>query len=137
MKLQKLTTAWFPVPDDEDGTEFEIKHLRSGEIATITEATHINKYEFRQNESGELEPIPVLELNRAKEKELVIVEAVIGWKNMKDSEGKDLECTAENKLKLCRELEEKDFAKLLNFIKTCRETLAETLVKKQEAEIKN
>lgn len=137
MKLQKEASAWFPFPDDPDGAEFEIKHLRSGEIASITEATHVNKYEFRQNEAGELEPVPVLELKSNREKELVIVEAVTGWKNVKDADGKDLECTPENRLRLCRELEETDFNSLLNFVRNCRGKLAADLNRKQEVEIKN
>ncbi|SDE20879.1 hypothetical protein [Desulfuromonas thiophila] len=137
MKLQKMTQAWFDLPGDPDGAAFEIKHLRAGEIAKITEATSKRRFEFRKGESGELEPIPIFETDGAGERERVIAEAVAGWKNILDADGAPLECTAENRLRLCRELSEADFAALVLFVQDCRRKLAAEIKKQDEAREKN
>ena len=87
MKLQKMTQAWFDLPKDSDNAAFEIKHLRAGEISKITEATAKRRFEFRKMENGEMVPVPIMETDGAKERELMVIEAVVDWKNILDQDG--------------------------------------------------
>jgi hypothetical protein len=137
MKLQKMTSGWFELPNDEDGAAFEIKHLRSGEISKITDATNKRRFEFRKGADGELEPVPILETDAAGERERVIVAAVIGWRGICDQDGEPLECTEENKLRLCRELGETDFSAVVLFVQDCRRKLAEAIKADAEETEKN
>lgn len=137
MKLQKMTKAWFPYPDDPEESEFEIKHLRSGEISEITSKSYTQKFEMKENEEGDIEGTPFFEVNSKEEKEQTIVKVVTNWRNVFDVEGEKLECNKKNKLRLCRELSEEDFISFSKFIKTCREKLAEQFKEQDEKEIKN
>lgn len=136
MKLQKLTKAWFDFPDDPDGARFEIKHLLAGEISEIVEKTHNRRFEFREDKKGKLTPIPILETNDLLERELTIIASVTAWKNMLDENGKPLDCTDENKLRLCKELNEEDFKIFLDFITDCRQKIADIVKEETIAEKK-
>lgn len=137
MKLQKLTKAWFDLPNDPDGAKFEIKHLLVGEIAEIVEKTYKRRFEFRENEDGDLKPVPILETNNMLEQELTIVAVITGWKNMLDENGKTLDCIDENKTRICKELGEEDFKAFLKFITDCRQKLSDTVKAQAETERKN
>jgi len=132
MKLRAMTEAWFSMPDDPDGTEFKIKHLRSGEIAEITSQVFKHKIELNGENNT-----PVIEHDSLKERELVFVYAVTDWKEVYASDGGALECTEENKLRLCRELDEDNFAELMSFIGRSRKILADQVRGKDEADTKN
>jgi hypothetical protein len=137
MRLQKLTKAWFDLPNDPDGAKFEIKHLLAGEIAEIIEKTHNQRFEFRKNEDGDLKPVPIIENNKTLERELTVVAVITDWENHFDENGKILDCTDENKLRTCKELSEEDFKIFLDFITDCRQKLSETVKNQAEAERKN
>ena len=137
MRLQKLSKAWFDLPDDPDNASFEIKHLLAGEIAEIVEKTHKRRFEFREDKKGKLTPVPILETNDMLERELTILAAVTDWKSMFDPEGKPLDCTNENKLRLCKELNEEDYKIFMDFITDCRQKLADIVKEETEAERKN
>ena len=136
MKLQKLTKAWFDLPEDHDKASFEIKHLLAGVISEIVEKTHRRRFEFREDKKGKLTPVPILETNDLLERELTILASVTGWKNMFDETGKSLDCTNENKLRLCKELNEEDFKIFLDFITDCRKKLADIVKEESKAEKK-
>ena len=136
MKLQKLTKAWFDFPNDPDGASFEIKHLLAGEISEVVEKTHNRRFEFREDKNGKLTPIPILETNDLLERELTIVAVITSWKHMFDETGKSLDCTNENKLRLCKELNEEDFKIFLDFIIDCRKKLADIVKEETIAEKK-
>ncbi len=137
MKLQKLTKAWFDLPNDPDGAKFEIKHLLAGEIAKIVEKTYKRRFEFRENEDGDLKPVPILVTNKTLEQELTVVAVITDWENHFDENGKILDCTDENKLRTCKELSEEDFKIFLDFITDCREKLSDTVKAQAETERKN
>ncbi len=136
MKLQKLTKAWFSLPDDPDEASFEIKHLRAGEIAEIVEKTYKQRFEFREDKTGELKPVPVIESNKMAERELTVVATISEWKNIYDENGETLTCTDENKLRLCKELSEEDFKFFLDFLTDSRQKLAGTVKTESEKEKK-
>lgn len=136
MKLQKLTKAWFDLPNDSDKASFEIKHLLAGEISEIVEKTHNRRFEFREDKKGKLTPVPILETNDLLERELTVIAAVTDWKSFFDPDGKLLDCTNENKLRLCKELNEEDFKIFLDFITDCRQKLADIVKKESKAEKK-
>lgn len=136
MKLQKLIKAWFDFPEDNDKASFEIKHLLAGEISEIVEKTHKRRFEFREDKKGKLTPIPILETNDLLERELTIVAVITTWKYMLDENGKQLDCTNENKLRLCKELNEEDYKIFIDFITDCRQKLADIVKKESEAEKK-
>lgn len=136
MKLQKLTKAWFDFPNDPDNASFEIKHLLAGEISEIVEKTHSRRFEFREDKEGDLKPIPILETKDLLERELTIIATITDWTSMLDENGKRLDCTNENKLRLCKELNEEDYKKFIDFITDCRQKLADIVKKELEAEKK-
>lgn len=136
MKLQKLTKAWFDLPNDPDESSFEIKHLLAGEISEIVEKTHSRRFEFREDDKGDLKPVPILETNDLLERELTVIATVTDWTNMLDEIGKSLDCTNENKLRLCKELNEEDFKIFLDFITDCRKKLAGIVKEQTESEKK-
>lgn len=124
MKLQKLRSVWFTMESDPDKSKFEIKHLLSGEIARIAEATHKQRFEFRKDEgTGEMNPVPILEISKLNETELTIIEAVAGWEKIFDENGDPMECTVKNKKRFCRELSEQDFSVFSRFIEDSRKSL--------------
>ena len=137
MKLQKLTKVWSDLPGDPDGAMFEIKHLLAGEIADIVEKTHKQRFEFRENEDGELKPVSILETNKMLERELTVVAVIADWENIFDENGNRLDCIDENKIRLCKELGEEDFKAFLDFITDCRQKLSDILKAQTEAERKN
>lgn len=137
MKLQKLTKVWFDLPGDPDGAKFEIKHLRAGEIAKIVEKTHKRRFEFRENEDGDLKPVPIFETNEMLERELTIAAAVTDWENIFDEKGKILFCTNKSKIRICKELGEEDFKVFLDFITDCRKKLSGMVKEQTETERKN
>ena len=136
MRLQKLSKAWFDLPDDPDHASFEIKHLLAGEISEIVEKTHKRRFEFRENDKGELKPIPILEINDLLERELTVLAVVTGWKSMLDESGKPLDCTNGNKLRSCKELSEEDYKTFMDFIADCRQKLADIVKEEIEVEKK-
>lgn len=137
MRLQKLTKVWSDLPGDSDGARFEIKHLLAGEIAEIVEKTHKQRFEFRENEDGELKPVSIFETNKMLERELIVVAVITDWENMLDETGKQLVCIDENKIRICKELDEKDFKAFLDFITDCRKKLSDMVKEQAEAERKN
>lgn len=137
MKLQKLTKAWFDLPGDPDEASFEIKYLLAGEISEIVEKTHSRRFEFREDKKGKLTPMPILETKDLLERELTIIAVVTAWNNFFDPDGKPLDCTNENKHRLCKELNEEDFKIFLDFITDCREKLSGIVKEQTEAERKN
>ena len=137
MKLQKIKSAWFDLPGDKDGAAFEIKHLRSGEINKITDATNKRRFEFRKDEKGELVPVPIIEIDGANERELTVVAAVTDWRWIYDHDGEPMECNELNKLRLCRELSEKDFTTFTLFVQDCRKTLSKEIAAQDEQAEKN
>lgn len=136
MKLQKLTKAWFDFPNDPDESSFEIKHLLAGEISEIVEKTHSRRFEFREDKKGKLTPVPILETKDLLERELTIMAVVTAWNNFFDPDGKSLDCTNENKLRLCKELSEEDFKTFCDFIADSRQKLADIVKEQTEAEKK-
>ena len=136
MKLQKLTKAWFDFPNDSDESSFEIKHLLAGEISEIVEKTHSRRFEFREDKKGKLIPVPILETKDLLERELTIIAVVTAWNNFFDPDGKPLDCTNENKLRLCKELNEEDFKIFMDFITDCRQKLADIVKEESKAEKK-
>ena len=138
MKLQKTKKAWFELPDDPDKTAFEINHLRAGEVSEITEAANSRRFEFREDkESGDLKPVPIFESNGNSERELTIIAAISDWKNVFDADGNELDCTDENKKRVCRELGDKDFTAFFLFIQDCRKKLDVEIQKESEKHKKN
>jgi hypothetical protein len=133
MRLQKLTKAWFDFDADPDKSAFEIKHLRAGEISRIVELTHKQRFEFRKEADGEMIPVPILEPNGVKESELTIIETIADWTNTFDANGVPMDCTKENKERLCRELSEEDFVIFAAFIKDKRRILSEQIKEEEKA----
>lgn len=141
MRLQKLTDGWFPIEGDPDGTEFKVKHLRSGEIKKITAATQKRRYEFREEpregEDVKLVPVPILEIDQIEEKEMTILESITGWKNVYDSGGEIMPYSAKNKIRFSLELSVDDYTAWLLFIDEKRKVLAEQITKEDEEALGN
>ena len=125
MNLSKLEKMWFPYPDDT--ARFEIKHLLSGDLAEIEDQA--NREVVELTESGVKARI---DIKKKVKNELTVCSAVVAWENVNDSDGKAMECSPANKLRLCRELPQVEYIKLLNFIFDCREKLAEQIKQQQE-----
>lgn len=144
MRLQKLTSAWFPVEGDPDQTEFHIKHLRSGEIKKVTSATQKQRFEFKADPQSagdsdpKMIPVPVLDFDPVSSKEMETLESIIGWKNFYDSTGEILPYSEENKnTRLSKELSVEDYTDWLNFINGKRKILAKQVAEDEEKDKKN
>ena len=92
MRLQTEIKEWFPWPDDPDGAEVLIRHLRSGEIENIMDRTR--EITVRDGET-------VIRMNGTHE--AAIVAAISDWKKFYGDDGKELPCTPGNIRKKCRE----------------------------------
>ena len=136
MRLQKITTAWFEMPDDPDKAKFEIKHLLSGDVSKILGQTSKRRFEFKADEDGGLQPVPVFESDTMLDRQLTLNAVIADWENIFDPKGKALECNDKNKTRLYNELEDADLNSFLTFVNSCRSTLAETAQKGIEAEKK-
>ena len=137
MKLQKMETAWFALKDDPDGAEFEIVHLRAGEVDDIIAKTHRQKYEMKEEPGGETSAVPVLETDRQGERELTVIAAVADWKNVFDEDGRPMACDEDNKRRLCRELSEDGLTAFLGFIRQSRRTMAAKIREREHQREKN
>jgi len=137
MRAQKLLKAWFPIPEDPDKTEFEIKHLRAGEATKITQETHVQRFEFRKDEDGEMQPVPLLEINKVQEGYMSNMTAITGWKNAFDADGEPMEYSKQNKAKFFRELSEDDYVFCMSFIAEQRNFLAEQIKEQEEEALGN
>jgi len=137
MRTQKLTKAFFAIPDDQDKTEFEIKHLRAGESSDIAKETHVQRFEFRKDENDEMTPVPLMEINTVKENEMSNIAALVGWKNVFDEDGEELPYTPKNKVKFFKKLSSENYIFALSFIADQREILAEKIEKQEKKALGN
>jgi hypothetical protein len=128
MRLDPLKKAWFPLPGDAEGAEFEIKHLRSGEISKITDLSHTQTF----NLDKENKLVPCVKIDTGLERRLTITAAITDWKNVFDAEGKPVQCNAKNKKRLLHELSETDFNALCKFVQDSRKTLAAEIQNQKE-----
>lgn len=136
MKVIKDLKMWFPVPDDEDGAQVEIKHLNSGDIQDISDETFKIKPQIDAKSKSAKDIQINAEYNQKLEREMTILRAITGLKNFFDKDGKEIARTDENVLMLSRVELENGF-KFLEFITNCRGKLAEQAAKQKEVEEKN
>jgi len=137
MRAQKLTKAFFPIPEDPDKTEFEIKHLRAGESSKIAQETHLQRFEFKKDENDEMQPVPLLEINKIKETGMSNMAAITGWKNVFDEDGEALPYSLKNKSRFFRDLSEQNYLDAMAFITEKRIFLAEKIAKQEKKELGN
>lgn len=89
--LQKMST-WVDLPDDTDGARMKVCNLSHEERANIAQkSTEIIPREYL----GRVVPIPAV--NGLRHNQLVAVAAVEDWEGFLDADGKEMECSTENK----------------------------------------
>jgi len=96
MRLSKEYSAWFKVPDDQDGAEFEFRILTPSERAAVVDAAMDMTIDF----DGE-KPAPKGRPTTQKGREKEIVLSTKSWKKVFDEDGTELkDFTDKNKLKI-------------------------------------
>ena len=143
MRLSKLNKAWFPIPDDPDGTKFEIKILRSGELKKVTAATQKQRFEIRQvgidekTKKPKYEPVQIVDLDPIDAKEMEILESICDWENFFDSARALLPYSDVNKVRLSKELSEDDYAIFLKFASDSLKELKKQVAEEKESALGN
>lgn len=91
MKIVKSTEKWFPIPDDPDGAEIQIRHLDPGDYRRIAERT-------MQSVQTVVDGEVVFEnrFSPTKDASEKTKAAVIGWKNVLDADGNPLKFNKAN-----------------------------------------
>jgi hypothetical protein len=101
MKLNKEISAWFPVPDDPDKTEFCFKLLNPGEVSQVQDISFEISFDFTEDERGRR--IGKTSIARGREKEVFL--ATKGWKNLLDENGNEVKFSDATKLEPLRKVE--------------------------------
>lgn len=133
MRLSPLTKAWFDLPDDPDKSRFEILHLLSGDIAEIDDESNKEMVELVTAADGSLSTKAVVEIKKKIKQEKIVCKSVVGWENVLDSEGEQLECNEVNKLRVCREQSRESWISFFGFLSKSRKKLALKVNAEQEA----
>jgi hypothetical protein len=109
MKLSKITKSTFSFLD----AKFTIGNLLSGQRSNIMDASTDTQITIEEDENGEYHPVRVIKTSKKIQDEQTVINRVKSWENIEDEEGEPMECTTENKLKLCRSLDPDTFADFL------------------------
>jgi len=116
MRLKKDVSAWFPFPDDPDKAEFHFKLLNPGEIAQVQDASLEITFDFTDAELGKR--LGKTSITKGREKEFSF--SCLGWKNVFDQLGAELEFSEANKLRPLREC-----PNFYEFFQDCQKKLVE------------
>lgn len=116
--------TWF---DFEDGGRICIRSLSTEEATAISKKTTKSKVEYKQGQRFTFD-----ETNEEIQFSLMWDSVIVDWEGLESADGKALECTTENKLRLMRK--SPVFARL---VRGFLEKLTEIETTEREAEEKN
>jgi len=132
MRLSKIESSTF----NFGGAKFTIKHLLSGALSEINEKCTKLSIEVSDSETG-TEMKRKMEPSLRKEKVLTVQTAVTGWEDVEDENGKPLDCTNENKLLFCDNIDGDLFDDFYKKLTEERIGLAELVKSQREKKVKN
>ncbi len=132
MRIKKTEQRWFDVPNDPDKARVKVKHLSPQEFNSIVDEAFTEDITYQKDEKGKMQQSITQDKNKEKLRELPITLSVMEWENFYDSDDKLMECTEENKIVACREMEG-----FIEFVTECKEKLAEDINAEKKAQIKN
>ena len=133
MRITKPKDRWFPCLDDPDNGKVLIRHLSPGEVQDIFDKTMPQKIEYeKEDDSEDLIPAISIEPDRTADRELTLKACIVDWENFFDEKGEALECTHENIVRACREIEGFSI-----FVAQCRKRLEKDIKSEQEDQEKN
>ena len=113
-KLIPAFEIWFPVPEEHAPGRVCVRHIEDGEVADIQRlATDVRTVYDPASETGKNESRYDLTIDCDE----ALDRAVKGWEDFLDFDGKELECTRQNKLLYGRQ------GWFRPFISECRRTV--------------
>jgi len=127
MRISKVTTRKFFVPDDPDKAWVEIKQPLPGETQDIFDKVFVQKIEYKKGKKGKMEPKFSQETDKKLDREMTLKTVITGWGEFYDRDGEKMECTPENIIKASRKIEGFN-----EFVNESRETMAEDLKTEKE-----
>lgn len=132
MRLSKIESSTFSF----GGAKFTIKHLLSGALSEISEKCTKLSIEVSEGVDG-TEMKRKMEPSLRKEKVLTVQTAVTGWEDIEDENGKPLDCTNENKLLFCDNIDGDLFDDFYKKFTEERIKLSELIKKQREKKTGN
>ena len=133
MRISKINERQFDVEGDPDKARLKIKHLSPGEVQDIFDQVFVQTVEYKKTgKKGKFEPNYSQKTDKKLDRELTLSNAVVGWENVFDRDGKKLECTPENVIIVARGID--GFSELVNEF---RAVLAEDIRQEKENQKKN
>ena len=103
MRLKKVISKWFDVPDDPDGAKIQFKLLTPGRETEIRDESA--GLEFIMDPGGN--PANTKQSIKPKPKlanDLKIKESIVDWKDCYDENGNLMACNSKNKLRVINEV---------------------------------
>ena len=131
MRIPKTTERWFPVENDEDGAEIQIRHLEDAEIADIAQAVMSRETRYEPDGEGGMRPV-IKQSGIYEQTKAIFCAALVDWKKFFSDDGKPMKCTDENKIWAMRKI-----TGLVEMVDASRARLAEDLRKERENREKN
>lgn len=126
-RITKIHKRWFPVPDDDEGAEVLVMHLKDGEVENIN-AEALRVVGVHDGEAMETE----VDFKWDRRRESVILKCIVDWKGFFKTNKKPLPCNLAGKKKALKE-----FGWMEAFIDQCRATLKEEVLELEKAAAKN
>ena len=123
---------WFPIPNDPDGAEILVRHLKKGDIEDIEDQANRLETVVRRDPSGAPNEETRVARLKGDARYLYLCAALRDWKHFFGLDGNPLECTDANKILMAREDEA-----LGKFLVECRTLLAEEDAQEKETARKN
>lgn len=141
MQVPKKITATFPIPNDPDKGEITLRHISPGEMEDIQGEMGIFETIMKPDDDGKMSPEIRQNTGIGDKRYLLQVRSIDSWRNVRGEDGKDLPCTPENIIVVCREVEvmrdDGAFIGLPVWLHECRVKLAEKVKADRMAQRKN
>lgn len=134
MKLKRITSAWHDYPYAE-GVRFSVKAMNSGLASQIRDEGMSDRVVMSVEEGAK--PEIIQEVRRKAENEAYICLMVEDWEGLYDADDKVLKCTSQNRLRLCRELDDMDYQKLVKWLRETVHGITQVAEIQQEESEKN